>query len=51
MMPQVIIDKTGDEKVAVVRGFLHAHFQRVMCADAGLLEAAWFQLFAKEVII
>ena len=51
MVSQVIIDKAGDEVIAVVIALLHSNFQGVMGADAGLLEAAGFQFFTEKFIL
>ena len=47
----MIVNKTGDEIVAVVVTFLYTHFQRVVGADAGLLQAARFLFISQEIII
>jgi len=51
VIPQVIINKTGDEIIAVVIALLHTHLQRMVSADTGLLQGSRFQFFSKKLII
>ena len=51
MVTQVVVDKAGDKEIAVVIPLLYTHLERVMGADAGLFEAAGFQLITEEIVI
>ena len=51
MVTQVIINKTGNEIVAMVIARLYAYLQWVVGTNTGLFKASRFQFFTQELII
>jgi hypothetical protein len=50
MMAQVVLDKAGDEEIAVIIAWLHAQLEVLTRGFAGLDKEVWPELFFEKSI-